>query len=85
MLTNLSVQSHPTSYHVWITLPEGESATDLTQRVLRRGVDSVPGEEYAVAAREGDGSLRISLGGEPKLSRLEEGIQILLEELHRPR
>lgn len=85
MLTDLSIQSHPTSYHVWITLPAGERATDLSQRLLRRGVDCVPGGEYAVADREGDAYLRISLGGEPKMSRLEEGVQLLQKELRRPR
>jgi DNA-binding transcriptional MocR family regulator len=81
MLAGFHLQAHPTSYHVWIHLPQGYLSTTIHQRLLGRGVDVVPGGEFAVDSRKGSEHIRIALGSEKDRGRLEQGISLLREEL----
>jgi DNA-binding transcriptional MocR family regulator len=81
ILVDLSLQSHSTSYHIWLRLPEGLQALPFERALHKHGVAIVSGEEFAVERHKGSQYIRIALGGEAERSRLEQGIHLLKESL----
>ncbi|WP_165423601.1 PLP-dependent aminotransferase family protein [Ktedonosporobacter rubrisoli] len=81
ILVDLSLQSHSTSYHIWLRLPEGLQAPQLERALRKHDVAIVSGEEFAVEQHKGSQYIRIALGGEAEQLRLEQGIRLLKEAL----
>ncbi|OYX63511.1 MAG: hypothetical protein B7Y88_12625 [Sphingomonadales bacterium 32-64-17] len=67
---------HPQGYHIWLELPRGIRAGDLSQVLNAHGLDSVSSDRFAVASR-GTEALRITLGGVQNRDRLAAGLRVL--------
>lgn len=71
-----SCASHECGYHIWLRLPEGVGATDLSHKLALAGVGSIPSDRFAVE-RTSEQALRISLGGVADRSGLELALRAL--------
>lgn len=76
-----AVRTHPASYHLWLTLPEGWSSSQFAMEAQLRGVVVAPGEAFAVDVRPFSESIRISVVAPPDLDELEKGLKIIAELL----
>ena len=63
-------------FFVWVTLPDGQTASALLPVAARHGVGFLPGRFFSPAAVGDDGSLRLSFSSMPE-ERLREGINRL--------
>jgi len=75
ILEGLHVQSHPTSYHLWIDLPENKPAKVVADHLKADGVLVSPSDVYRATASVKTNGLRIALGNVRQLSTLQEGLQ----------
>jgi DNA-binding transcriptional MocR family regulator len=76
LLGHCRIQSHPTSYHLWVE-PERISATEFFQRATARDVLISPGDAFVSKAEAAPNAVRIALGAETDRQRLEQGLTIL--------
>jgi len=74
LLAGTNLSGHPTSYHVWLTLPERLPAADLVETLKARGVSIVGASAYSVPPNEAPNAVRLSLGGEMEEERLIRGL-----------
>jgi len=77
VLNGLNWQSHPTSFHVWLRLPQSCSADAVRDVLGKDGVDISSGNEFSAPGVDGNGAIRISLGAESKLERLTAGLSAI--------
>jgi DNA-binding transcriptional MocR family regulator len=82
-LSDLELRSHPTSYHIWVEWPGGRSTDDVHARLLACGVDVVPATAFTPPRHEAPDAIRVALGGEHELERLDRGLAVIAEELAR--
>lgn len=73
LLQPLRVQTHPDSWHAWLTLPEHWSAAAFVAALGRRGISLAPPSTFAVG-REPGHAVRLCLGGLP-VTELERVLQ----------
>jgi len=76
ILSNCRIQSHPSSFHLWIE-PERLSAPQLCKAALARKVGLSRGSSFAATAKLAPNAFRLALGGETDRARLEQGLQIV--------
>lgn len=69
--------SHPTSYHAWLHLPQSMSADVLRDEMNESGVKVSSGTEFASTAIDGDKSIRFSIGAEHDDEKLKRGLTTL--------
>ena len=62
ILSGYSMGRHPQGYHIWLQLPEGASASYLSQKLAAAGVGAIPSDRFAVRKTDIQ-ALRVSLGG----------------------
>jgi len=75
ILDGLKVQGYPTSYHLWIELPEDQPASAVAEQLKADGVLVSSSDAYRATSRVKANGLRIALGGVRKLDTLQEGLQ----------
>jgi DNA-binding transcriptional MocR family regulator len=80
LLADCHIQSHPTSYHLWVE-PEKISAADLYQRAAKRRVRISSPASFVSKRSAAPNAVRIALGAEIDRSRVEKGLAILAEIL----
>jgi DNA-binding transcriptional MocR family regulator len=80
LLSDHPTLGHVNGWHLWLSLPDGLTATALHTRMQERGVLVSPSTSYSVRAPAYDGAIRIALGGEPEMDRVVEGIRLILHE-----
>lgn len=72
------VRTHPESFHLWVSLPSGWSATAFSERSATLGVSVVPADAFAVSLPPPE-AVRISLGAAGERARLSEALRVLVD------
>ena len=77
-----AVAAHPDGNHLWLTLPEGWSATAFTAAARESGLLVVPADAFDVTgappqAERPPRAVRLSLGGVPDRAGLERALRRL--------
>ncbi|WP_163558726.1 PLP-dependent aminotransferase family protein [Halomonas sp. NO4] len=87
LLARHALASRPTSLHVWVTLPDAWRAEELQQHAEQEGIAITTAVPFMVEQTPPPRRIRVSLGAEQDLDRLEEGLKrlaVLLEEAPPP-
>lgn len=79
----LKVQAHPTSYHLWIELPEDRSAKAIADRLEREGILVSPADGFRATPSVRANGLRIALGTVHDPARLREGLERVRAQIER--
>ena len=66
-------------FFIWLTLPEGVDASELSARLAVRGVEVIPGTGFYFSDR-GHNEVRLSYSY-PTLDEIDAGIEIMGEEI----
>ncbi|WP_442487502.1 MocR-like ectoine utilization transcription factor EhuR [Halomonas litopenaei] len=69
--------SRPTSLHVWLSLPGSWRAEELQQLAEQEGVAITTATPFMVEQSPAPRRVRLSLGAEPEIERLEDGLKRL--------
>ncbi|HEV3215752.1 MAG TPA: PLP-dependent aminotransferase family protein [Vicinamibacterales bacterium] len=83
VLRGLSMQTHPMSPHLWLTLPEPWQTDAFLARARHRGILLTGAESFAVGRRTDVQAIRIALGPAATRSSLEEGLTELMRIVQR--
>jgi DNA-binding transcriptional MocR family regulator len=78
LLSEFKFQTMESSFHVWLSLPEGWSSASANQALRNVGVGIVPGINYSVDSMDPK-KIRIALAGEEH--SVTRGLEILAKEL----
>ncbi|WP_111413992.1 PLP-dependent aminotransferase family protein [Billgrantia lactosivorans] len=87
LLGHHALESRPTSLHVWITLPDAWRAEELQQQAEQEGLAITTAVPFMVEQTPPPRRIRVSLGAEQDIARLEEGLKrlgLLLDEAPPP-
>lgn len=80
-LGGFDYRSHPQGFHAWLELPDPWRGADFVAEARARGVAVTPPEAFAVGRAEAPRAVRVCLGPEPDLERLERGLRTLDDAL----
>lgn len=80
VLPNVSVK--PGAYHVWMTLPLSQSASEFAFNLRDNGIGIVPGQAFTSGV--GPNAVRIALGSSDSLKELRFDLQGLADALRHP-
>lgn len=83
-LAGHAIESRPSSLHLWLTLPEPWRAEELQQQAIQEGVAITTAQPFMVDPSSSPRRVRISLGAENDLERLETGLEVLARLLRQP-
>ncbi|MFC3284979.1 MocR-like ectoine utilization transcription factor EhuR [Litchfieldella rifensis] len=72
-----SLSSRPSSLHVWLSLPSLWRAEELQQQAEQEGLAITTAQPFMVEQTPPPSRVRLSLGAESDIGRLEEGLQQL--------
>ena len=73
--------AHPTSYHLWLSLPPPWRTTEFIEEVAQRGVAIDPATAFAVDRARAPHAVRVSLSAAASHDRLRRGLLVLAETL----
>nr|WP_300309921.1 PLP-dependent aminotransferase family protein [Halomonas sp.] len=82
ILHPLPRMARPSSLHLWLPLPGGWRADELQQVAEQEGLAITTSTPFMVEQTVAPSCIRISLGAEPELARLEEGLERLAKLLN---
>jgi DNA-binding transcriptional MocR family regulator len=74
ILGNAKRQSAPTSYHIWLHLPDHLDADTLCANLAASGTNVSSGTEFAAPNVNGKQRIRFSIGAEADHERLKQGL-----------
>jgi DNA-binding transcriptional MocR family regulator len=78
ILSGLSYQTHPTGFHIWMSLPSHLKSHLLVNRLLQNGILIPGGADFAVNESVlGNNYIRIALAAEKDINKLEEALSSL--------
>ena len=80
VLQDASFASHPSGYHLWLKLPPGVRADDLSHTLAAAGIGTIPSSRFAVGPTD-EQALRVSLGGVAERETLESALRALAGHL----
>jgi DNA-binding transcriptional MocR family regulator len=80
-LSSFDVQSHETSPHAWLHLPEPWRDVAFARACRRRGVGVLPTEAFAIGRDTSIHAVRIHLGAAPSGTELRHALSIVAELL----
>jgi DNA-binding transcriptional MocR family regulator len=75
----LNMKAHPTSFHVWIELPESRSAGDVAATLKNEGILVSSGSGYAARADVRSNGMRVALGAVRDLETLQTALRRVRE------
>ncbi len=81
MLGRCDVQTHPTSTHAWLHLPEPWRGAGFARACLQRGVGVLPGDAFAIGREPVQHGVRINIGAARSQADLRRALKILCELL----
>jgi DNA-binding transcriptional MocR family regulator len=81
ILKGCSMVAKPTSYHIWLHLPEPWTAAEFTMEAQRRGVGVAPAELFAVDNVKPLSAVRICLATATNRETLKRGLEVLVSIL----
>ncbi len=71
-----SYRTYPPCFHLWLKLPENIKASQIAAQAHAENVSISIGADFALDALEmGERFIRLSLGAEREVRKLEEGLQ----------
>ncbi|MDQ3064272.1 MAG: PLP-dependent aminotransferase family protein [Acidobacteriota bacterium] len=71
-----SYHTYPSCFHLWVNLPENIKASQIASQAAAENVSISSGTDFALdALEEGERFIRLSLGAEREVYKLEEGLQ----------
>ena len=79
VLSGLTFHSHPSSYHIWVELPEGWTSASFSAEARRRGVVVTPAEAFQISGGEPPRCVRVCLGAVDDVHTLRAGLEVLAE------
>lgn len=74
ILASANVQGHPTSFHVWIPLPEDRPAGPVCRQLKADGVLVNSSDDYRATPNVKANGIRIALGAARDATTLQEGL-----------
>ncbi len=75
-------RAFPSGFHLWLKLPEKIKATQIAAQAAAENVSIASGADFALDAFEaGEQFIRLSLGAEREVCKLEEGLQTVADLL----
>jgi DNA-binding transcriptional MocR family regulator len=77
VLQGFDVRYHPSSYNVWLTLPDNWASADFAFEAQRRGVLVAPAEIFAVDRKTPANAVRLSIGAISDHGELRRGLAII--------
>ena len=81
ILQGFDYAGHPTSMHLWLTVPEPWTDREAVTVLGERGVIASAGQVFAAAPGAGRNRLRLSLGNPADLATVRHGLGIIAETL----
>lgn len=81
ILNGFDFRSHPSSYHIWLKLPEPWTSLHFATETQMRGVAVAPAEIFAVDPKSSLNAIRISIGSAPNREILKAGLNIIADIL----
>lgn len=80
-LRGAAFDAHPNGFHVWLALPEPWNAPDFERAAARLGIALQASEDFRVGGPD-QARVRLCLGQEPSIERLDRALQLLSRLLH---
>ncbi len=80
VLQDVPFDCHPNGYHLWLGLPPGVEASELSHTLATAGIGTIPSSRFAVGANDRQ-ALRVSLGGVAERETLEAALRSLAGHL----
>ncbi len=75
-------RTFPSCFHLWLKLPEKIKASQIAAQAVAENVSIASGADFALDAFEaGEQFIRLSLGAEREVCKLEEGLQTVADLL----
>lgn len=84
VLDGLDAETHPSSYHVWLHLPDPWRSDDFETQAREQGVVICPADVFIVGRGHAPHAIRVTLGAEESRERLEQGLEVVAGMLARP-
>ena len=81
LLEGLEVQGAASSWHLWVTLPDGLAAEAVERMCAERGVLVTGAQWFAAPGTVTPRAVRLGLGGEVEAERAMEGVRVFVEVL----
>ncbi|MDX8514559.1 PLP-dependent aminotransferase family protein [Mesorhizobium captivum] len=81
ILGRFDIQSHPTSTHAWLRLPEPWRGAGFARTCLERGVAVLPGDAFAVGREPVQHGVRINVGAARSQDDLRTALTTMAELL----
>lgn len=76
VLKEATFECHPQGYHLWLKLPAGVDANELSHTLATAGIGTIPSSRFAAGAND-EQALRVSLGGVAERETLEAALRAL--------
>ncbi len=77
ILKGFKFRSHPTSYHIWLHLPEYWQSLQFASEAQMRGVAVTPAEIFAAERKAGLQAVRLSIGSVSDRELLKHGLEVV--------
>lgn len=81
ILKGFSFAQHPSSYHLWLQLPESWSGMKLAMEAQMQGLIVSPAEAFAVDRKSPLPAVRLSIGGPATREMVTRGLTIITDLL----
>ncbi|GAA5175878.1 MULTISPECIES: PLP-dependent aminotransferase family protein [Halomonadaceae] len=76
------IAARPSSLHVWVTLPAAWRAEELRQQAEQEGLALTASQPFMVEQTPPPRRVRLSLGAEPDIERLDRGLELVARLLN---
>lgn len=83
-LADFEVATHPSSFHLWLTLPEPWRREEFTVQARQRGVGVAPAEAFAIGRAPVPHAVRIGLSAARDRAQLDRALEVLADLLREP-
>ncbi len=81
VLGRFDLQTHPTSTHAWLRLPEPWRGAGFARTLLQRGVGVLPGDAFAIGREPVHHGVRINVGAARSRDDLRAALDIMADLL----
>lgn len=81
VLADTAFHAHPQSYHIWVPLPSRWRPHEFVEACLKNGVAVTSGAHFQTSPSYVQNAVRVSLGAEPDVGVLRNGLTRLAQTL----
>jgi DNA-binding transcriptional MocR family regulator len=79
MMQGFEIESHPTSTHAWLHLPEPWRGAEFARACRQRGVGVLPADAFAVGREPVPHAVRLNIGAARSRGDLTRALEILID------